>query len=98
MNINTKGEDMAIPQVTLLTADKVQIRFTFQPCGFFTACLVSTSATDSLTIISDTARIHASSSSRFEIFCEKVVFDFPHTELKKFKTFLDEVNALKAAA
>ena len=90
---------MAIPQITLLTAENIQIRFSYQPCGYFTASLASaTTGIDSLTIISDTARIHASASSRFEVFFDKACFDFPHSQLKKFKTFLDEVNALKEAA
>jgi len=89
---------MAIPQATLITADNVKIRFTFQPCGYFTALLVSFTATDSLTIISDTARIHSSNSSRVEIFFDKACFEFPHTELKKFKAFLAEAQTAKEAA
>jgi hypothetical protein len=90
---------MAIPQVDLVTADSVKIRFIFQPCGFFSASLVSnTSGCDSLTVISDTARIQSSASSRFEVFFDKALFEFPHTELKKFKAFLAQVNAVKEAA
>jgi len=90
---------MAIPQVSLLTAENIQIRFSYQSCGYFTASLASaTTGIDSLTIISDTARIHASASSRFEVFFDKACFDFPHSELKKFKAFLEEAKTAKEAA
>lgn len=90
---------MATPQVILSTSDGVKIRFTFQPCGFYTASLVPVSfGSDPITIISDVARIQSSASSRFEIFFDKAIFEFPHSNLKKFKAFLDEVNTAKEAA
>lgn len=99
MNINTIGANMATPQVILDTADSVKIRFTFQPCGFYTASLVCASfGSDPITIISDVARIQSSASSRFEIFFDKAIFEFPHSELKKFKEFLHEAKNAKEAA
>ena len=100
MNINTIGANMAISEVILSTADNVQFSFNFHLSGrFFTASLLSASdRCDSLTLISDTARIQSSASSVFEIFFQSAIFTFPHTELKKFKTFLDEVNTAKEAA
>lgn len=92
---------MAIPQVTLVTANNIKIQFTYQPHVFFAASLVTTSdyyGGDSLTVISDTARIQSSASSYFSIFFDKALFEFPHAELKKFKAFLAEVNAFKEAA
>lgn len=90
---------MAIPQVDLVTADNFKFRFTFQTCGLYTASLVTAVfGCDPLTLVSDTVRIQVSASSRFEIFFDKALFEFPHTELKKFKAFLDQVNSAKDAA
>jgi hypothetical protein len=90
---------MAIPQVTLSTSCKVQICFTFLSVGLYTASLVSTDfASGPFTVVSETARIHSSNSSRFEIVFEKAIFDFPHTELKKFKAFLEEVASVNYMA
>ncbi|MFO1390461.1 hypothetical protein [Cellvibrio sp.] len=90
---------MATPEVILLTADDVKIRFTFQSCGFFTASLVPSSfGCDPITIISDVARIQSSTASRFEIYFDKALFEFPHSELEKFKEFLSVVEAVKDAA
>jgi hypothetical protein len=100
MNINAIGANMAIQEVILTTSDNVQFSFNFHLSGrFFTASLVSASGRcDSLTVISDTARIHSSSSSRFEIFFQSAMFDFPHAELEKFKAFLDEVETARQSA
>lgn len=90
---------MAIPQIELETAGQVRFRFTYQSCGFFTASLVTPFfGVDPLTVVSDNIRLQKSSSSRFEVFFDKALFEFPHTELKKFQTFLDEVKTIKDAA
>ena len=90
---------MALPQVDLVTADNFKFRFTFQTCGLYSASLgTSVFGCDPLTIVSDTVRIQTSASSRFEVFFDKALFEFPHTELKKFKAFMDEVKTAKEAA
>lgn len=90
---------MAIPYVNLTTHDDLTIRFCYHPSLFFTACIWSKdSQTALVTVSSNSASVFRSSSSRFEVYFDNSFFDFPHSEFKKFKTFLDEVKTLKEAA
>lgn len=85
---------MAIPQVFLAASDSTQWRFGYLSLGLFTALLESIS----LTILSRSARVHSSSLSLFEILLVQALCKFPYAELKKFKTFLQQVGDVKAAA
>lgn len=85
---------MAIPQVFLAASDSTQWRFGYLSLGLFTALLESIS----LTISSRFVRDPSSSSSLSEILLVQALCKFPYAELKKFKTFLQQVGDIKATA
>ncbi len=84
---------MDIPQVYLAASGSTQWSFGYLPLGFFTASLESIF----LTLWSRAARAHAS-SFLFKKLLVQALCKFPQAEFKKFKTFLQQVGDVKAAA
>ena len=99
MNINTKGEDMAIPQVDIKSESGLTFRFAYHPSiSSFTANLLDGAFLPPLLVTSSSFCTFSNSSSCFEVYFSQALFVFPHSELKKFAAFLVEAQTSKEAA
>lgn len=101
MNINTIGEDMAIPSVDLVNSNGITFIFVFhRSISSFTCNLLSDPFLPPLLFVSSpTCSVQNSNlSSSFEVYFSQALFVFPHSEFKKFKAFLAEAQTAKEAA